>query len=514
MVFFLTPFVLESLGKERYAVWILATSLTGYYGLLAFGLQGGVTQYLTRYMAARDYDRMNASASTAFVALLYVAGAVLAAAVATACVAPHIFQVSAENKAEVFWVILIVGFSSAMQFALFIFSAAFVATQRYDLSNLIGIGTRILSAALIWAAITLGYGLVGISLAMASTDSLGCLLRWRIAGRLMPQLHISRRLARMDMLRELFSYSTWNFLISIAQSIFMQVDALVIGLFMPLAAITPYSLAASLTRQLESVLNPISQVFFPVVTDLHARGETKVLKRVYLSGSRTILVVVAMLTGLAAFWAEDFFRLWLGPEYVSGKEYPSVAVLSYILLAAVFARFFPGVGGQILLGSLRVKPLAIFAFVEAMANLILSIVLIQFYGLKGVAVATLLSVVLFRSMVGPVLLARQLDTPWWRYVGYVLLRPLLVAALALLGAATIRHFWVPERMVSLLAQGLFASMLALPGFIFIGLNRAERQQIVWEPLRLIGCRFGRNNVDSKTCSNRFVHQDVPGTIHD
>ncbi len=51
VIFFLTPFVLHSLGDTRYGIWILVNGLTGYFGLLNLGLSGGTTQYLTRYLA-------------------------------------------------------------------------------------------------------------------------------------------------------------------------------------------------------------------------------------------------------------------------------------------------------------------------------------------------------------------------------------------------------------------------------------------------------------------------------
>jgi O-antigen/teichoic acid export membrane protein len=55
VAFFLTPFVLASLGPSRYGVWMLVGSLTGYYGLLDLGFRAGLTQYLTRYLATGDY---------------------------------------------------------------------------------------------------------------------------------------------------------------------------------------------------------------------------------------------------------------------------------------------------------------------------------------------------------------------------------------------------------------------------------------------------------------------------
>ena len=69
VTFFLTPFVLKSLGDTRYGIWALITGLTGYYGLLALGLQAGVTQLMTHSIAEKDYDKLNRIASAAVFAL-------------------------------------------------------------------------------------------------------------------------------------------------------------------------------------------------------------------------------------------------------------------------------------------------------------------------------------------------------------------------------------------------------------------------------------------------------------
>src|SRR5262245_1558653 len=67
--FLLTPYLLRSLGQTRYGIWTLVMSLTGYYGLLDLGLGAGVNQYLTRYMAAKNVDGLNRTASAGVVTL-------------------------------------------------------------------------------------------------------------------------------------------------------------------------------------------------------------------------------------------------------------------------------------------------------------------------------------------------------------------------------------------------------------------------------------------------------------
>ncbi len=43
VAFFLTPFVVNSLGSTAYGIWVLLMSLTGYYGLLDLGVSAALT---------------------------------------------------------------------------------------------------------------------------------------------------------------------------------------------------------------------------------------------------------------------------------------------------------------------------------------------------------------------------------------------------------------------------------------------------------------------------------------
>ena len=55
VAFFLNAVCYSSLwGETRYGIWTLVIGITGYYGLLDLGVASGMTQYLTRYLAAND----------------------------------------------------------------------------------------------------------------------------------------------------------------------------------------------------------------------------------------------------------------------------------------------------------------------------------------------------------------------------------------------------------------------------------------------------------------------------
>src|SRR2546421_6613176 len=147
--FLLTPYLLRSLGATRYGVWTLAMGLTGYYGLLDLGISSGIAQYLTRYLAEKDFDRVNRTASTGFVALVACGTLIFVCSLGVALNAFSLFHIPANLHREVALVVTVTGLSIALQFAFFTYSAVFMAVQRFDLSNVIGIATRLISAAAI-----------------------------------------------------------------------------------------------------------------------------------------------------------------------------------------------------------------------------------------------------------------------------------------------------------------------------------------------------------------------------
>ena len=269
----LTPFVLRHLGAAAYGIWVLSASVVGYYGLLDLGFRAGVTQYLTRYLAIGDTVRASECMSGAVAALATLGTVMIGLSVAAAYVVPHIFDLPSGMAREAFWCILIVGISSGIQFALQPFGSVFTATQRFDLANLIGVGTRLLTAGGVLVALEAGYGLIGISAVTCAVSSIDYLIRWRVARQLVPQLEVSFRRVSLPRLKEISSFGAWNFLISINMYVYQHVPNMLIGVFMPIAAVGQYALAIGLVRQINSIIGPIGAVMYPAAAALDMQSD-------------------------------------------------------------------------------------------------------------------------------------------------------------------------------------------------------------------------------------------------
>jgi O-antigen/teichoic acid export membrane protein len=492
ITFFLTPYVLHTLGDTRYGVWILVVGLNGYFGLLDLGLRGGVTQYLTRYLAQNDYIALNRTASTSVAALGTCGIIVFSISVILGWLSPSIFSTSASTTAEIRWCIIIFGISTGIQFGFAPFSSVFVARQRYDLINIIEVSVRMLVAIGTYGTLRAGYGLVGICVAEAIGNLVACMIRAQIAHRILPVLHISLRMVAWKEFGPILSYSAVNCFNRGGEILKAYSSSLIIGFFMPLAALAPYNLAARLADQIDSLFRPVGAVFYPIVTNLDVDGDLTRLQKIYFMVSRIMLCLAVPVAMIGAFWAADFYRLWVGPELVNGKDYTSVVLLFWVLVAGSVVNIGQKIGIHILFGCRAIRILALLTLAEAIGIVILLILLIPTFGLLGAAVANLTSVMIIRGFIFPFAVCYKIKATAREYFLNTYIRPTVLAVLLVFPLSMLHdNFPVSTTWSGLALCGFLSTFLSAPIVLMIALDRHERRLLVFGPLQhlLIRCRL-------------------------
>lgn len=481
----LTPYVLHELGVARYGIWILTSSFIGYYGFLDLGFRGGITQYLTRYLALQDFEKGSECLSSAVAALSLLGVVMTALSIGGAYIAPHLFSIPADMYYEAFWCILIVGMSSAVECVFSPFGAVFTAKQRFDLSNLIGIWTRLLSAAGIVVALKTGNGLISVSVAFCGANVIDYLIRWQVALRLEPKLNVSWRLANLNRLREIASFGAWNFLMSLNFYVYSYVPNMLIGAFMPIAAVGHYALATGLSRQLNSILSPVPQVIYPAATEMHVQDNLSGLESLYHKASRLMMLIMIPAVLIAAFWADDFYRLWIGEKYLNGVPFQSVTVIFQILLISTVTCFSSSIAQQIITGTGRVRVSATLLIIGSIINLSFSLILIHPYGLAGVAAATVIASVVIDLIAMPLMLQKIVGLSVLHFMRKACIRPIVAGVLQAIIMGCVKLIGHPANFFQLVLQGILAVASSASILFVVGLTSEERSRFLLQPMRRI-----------------------------
>jgi O-antigen/teichoic acid export membrane protein len=258
---------------------------------------------------------------------------------------------------------------------------------------------------------------------------------------------------------------------------------LMIGWLMPVAAVGYYALASGLAGQIRSVLSPIGQTIYPSATELHARGERDTLERLYHDGSRLMLLATIAVGLPAAFWAEDFYRLWIGDVYLRGSAFASVALLLRIMLIGIFAGYASNIAGQILLGAGHIRLVAGAHILGAVLSLALSLALIKRYGLVGVAASTVVAAVSMELIAIPLLLQRAVGLRFRDLVRNAYLRPVAVSILLMVCMVSLRIGGGPTDWLHLSLVGVLTAIAAASAVLAVGIRGEERQRLIAQPVR-------------------------------
>ncbi|MCA9753501.1 MAG: hypothetical protein KC591_15005, partial [Gemmatimonadetes bacterium] len=70
ITFFLSPFVVHTLGDDIYGLWSLIVSFTGHYSILTLGIQSAATRYVAYAAGRGERDAMNKTVSSSLAMLM------------------------------------------------------------------------------------------------------------------------------------------------------------------------------------------------------------------------------------------------------------------------------------------------------------------------------------------------------------------------------------------------------------------------------------------------------------
>ena len=63
----LMPYIVGHIGVEKYGVWAIVSVVTGYFGLLDFGIRDSFTKFIAEFYTKRDYKKLKQIINTGLI---------------------------------------------------------------------------------------------------------------------------------------------------------------------------------------------------------------------------------------------------------------------------------------------------------------------------------------------------------------------------------------------------------------------------------------------------------------
>ncbi len=162
-----------------------------------------------------------------------------------------------------------------------------------------------------------------------------------------------------------------------------QTDKLLIGLYLAPRWVGIYGIAVGIVAFVPIILQSVNQIFGPTIADLHSRGESQVLARLYQTLTKWITGLTIPLALVIIVFSAPLMKLF-GAEFEPGWPVLVIGTIGQLVNCGV------GSVGILLLMSGNQRRLIKVQAVMAVVSILASAVLIPVAGMIGAAAASAL----------------------------------------------------------------------------------------------------------------------------
>lgn len=468
--FFMMPFLIHSLGDKHYGLWILVSTFMGYYGLLDLGLSSAVSRFISRAIGRNDKDERKVIVCTSFYTFLILGLIVLIATLVFTYFADVI--VSAEDDLYLFRILLLImGLSLAVKFPLRVFTGVVLANLYQYISRLINIVITIIRTLLIVYVVISGFGLIAIAIITALCSILSGICVTCFAFRIESGMSISPAFFRKNRVHQLFGYSIYVFLGRVANLLKYSVDSFVIAKFVSLGMVTHYGIALRLCDHFNSLMANIVNVATPVFSQEEGKNDFDSIRKKFLFTIK-ISTYLAMFVGVMILMCgKPFIQRWMGHEYVD--SYPILVVLIIpIIIGSCQTPLF-----SVLYGISKHRIVAYINISEGISNLVLSLILVQYYGMLGVAIGTAIPMAITTIVAYPYYVCRVLKIRLNEYYAKILTY-VMTSLLSLFVVWIALKIYITPDYFTIVTFGVFQFVIYALVTIFIGFSKNEREYLL------------------------------------
>ena len=385
LTFVTAPYTVHHLGAELFGIVALVQTVAGFAGFLNLGIGRALTKYISELYWKNDWDQINVLFRTAWTTctVFGIVGLVVLVAPRQA-IGEAFFRGGPAVSSVTSYAIFVAGFGLFSSMLLEVISSVPGALQRFDLVNSVNVLTGVIRCLGPVVLLKLGYGVRAVLVVNLLSNLVGVAVFAYLSRRLIPALKFSPSFT-WAAFRRLLGFSVPLFVSALAALIVMRVDRFILAYYLPLAAITFYTLPYSLSEKLAVGVSSIASVVYPFASELHARNAHDKLEELYVRASKLLVLVTLPFMTLLIAIPSLILRIWLGQEYATQGAVPLA-----LLAAATFLGAMSAVSTVTALGAGSAWMPAFFALASSVINLIANFALIPRYGIVGAALGALL----------------------------------------------------------------------------------------------------------------------------
>jgi O-antigen/teichoic acid export membrane protein len=403
-----TPWMIKQIGQNSYGLYTLASSLISLF-IIDFGIGEAVGRFISKYNAEGDQNSVNNLMGIVYKLYFIIDAVVLIALVIVYFFIDNIYAGLTTNELTSFKVVYIIAATfSIISFPFTTFNGILIAYEEFIYLKICDLANKVLNILLIILALTFGYGLYALVAINAICGIIIIVIKFYIIKSKIP-IKLNFKFKNKTMLSDIFSFSIWSTIITISDQLIFNITPTILGIVSNSANIAVFGIVNTLEGYVFTIANSINGMFLPTVFRLTKmdNSEENILLLMIKIGRIQLIIIGLIIIGFISV-GKEFIYLWMGEKY-SASYYCTI-----LLMLPNTISLTQEIANTTLVALNKIKPKAIVYISSSVFNIVLSIILAQFWGVFGAAIAICFSYFI-RFIIMDVIYYKKLNIDVFRF---------------------------------------------------------------------------------------------------
>lgn len=464
-----TPWMVQKIGQSQYGLYTLANSLITLF-LVDFGLSLATSRYVSKYRAEGNQRKINEFLGTVYKLYLLITAIILFILAVLYFYLDTIYTELTPAEIQQFKVVYIISATfSVVNFPFITLNGILTSYEKFIQLKLADVLYRIGLVASTVIALLLGYGLYALVSLHAIVGLLVIgykliIIKWTIP------IKIDFHHCEKGMYREIFSFSIWVTLSSLAQRLIFNITPSILGMVANSASIAVFGVVATLESYIYTIITALNGMFMPKISRILTEDRSKLAPLMLKVGKFLFALNGLIIAGFAVV-GQQFITLWMGPEYTT-----AFWGLLLVLIPGLFYNPLQ-IANTTMVATKKVNIQAMVIVITGVVNVLLSYPLSRHFGVVG-SCLSIFAAYAVRAVILNFIYFRMPDLGMKKFVTNCFLRMSLPLLLTIGVGLKLNHLIPSVGWFGLVIQAVLIVVIYFVFVLLLGLNRQERQAIV------------------------------------
>lgn len=375
-----TPWMVRQIGVSDYGLYSLIGAFLSYF-LIDFGLGSAIARFIAKFRAEGNEERINHMIGVTTRIYLLIDLVIVVVLIIVFFLLSNIFrELTTEEINKLRGIYLVAGFFSIASFPFTPLDGVMIAYERFFVLKLSNLAQKIIVIGLMVFALLLGHGLYTLIL-VNGLVGLGIKIYKFFYIRQNTKIRINIRFFDKIMAKELLFFSSWMFVIGIAQRLLFNIVPTILGVFSGSVQIAIFSIGLTIENYIWNFAYSLNGLFLPKVTQMITANDNRkeVTDLMIKVGRLQLLVVGPLITGIVIL-GKPFIRLWMGEAFI-----PSYYVVLFLALPG-FITHTQEIASTLLVVVNEIKFRAIIFIIASVLSVLIGVFLSPSLGALGSAI--------------------------------------------------------------------------------------------------------------------------------